>query len=112
MAAQLGFPWAPRERPAKAREILAQVPEGLARTPKARRALTADERRMIRELRFVTFPVASPDKRFVRELMAIEATAGPGAITEAQAVYLVRVRYRYRRQMPRSPAHPPVCGWA
>lgn len=54
-------------------------------------------------LEAVTFPPATPQKRFAREMLALsrsEATTGqPVDLTPAQSLWLSALVYRYRRQI-------------
>ena len=84
--------------------VLPEVPEcvELAKLPKTRqvvrRAMTPDEAEMVKAIdRYVTFPTAHWDKRFMRDL--------PDQITDKQAVQVWRIFRRYRRQIPTAPGH-------
>jgi hypothetical protein len=45
-----------------------------------------------------TFPVGSPDKRFVRDMRRLYRSDPKAEVTEAQDAYLLRCLHRYRRQ--------------
>lgn len=66
-----------------------------ARVP--RRPMTEVERALVTALARCSFPVASPPKRFARDL-ASQADA-TGEITERQAEHLRRLVARFRRQI-------------
>ena len=63
--------------------------------------MTEEQSLRAQALQRCTFPIGSPDKRFVREMAERSRTAGPKALTDRQAAYLTRLAWRYRRQMPR-----------
>lgn len=48
----------------------------------------------------IRYRVGSGDKRFAREMSAVAATENP-EITAPQALYLLKLKHRYRRQLPR-----------
>jgi hypothetical protein len=52
--------------------------------------------RQIEALGRCVFPPGSPPKRFARQIQG----ADPGTLSEAQRHHVVRLSYRYRRQMP------------
>jgi hypothetical protein len=65
------------------------------------RLMTPDEVAMAKALGECSFPVASWDKRFGRELGA-QARLFPPWVTAAQAEHLRRMVKRYRRQIPKA----------
>jgi hypothetical protein len=73
-------------------------PPGAPREPPAWEPMTEEDRRMARRLARCTFPVASWDKRFVREVAAA-AQAPEAKITPKMRAQLERLTHRYRRQL-------------
>jgi len=63
------------------------------KSPVPRRVMTPDEMQAVEQMRVVTFPVASWDKRFFRSLYGTET------ISEKEASQLWRIFIKYRRQM-------------
>ena len=59
--------------------------------------MTTVELEMLQHLARCTFPVASWDKRFIRDLSSKACRTG-GPLTPAQREQLGRIHYRYRRQ--------------
>ncbi len=68
---------------------------------KPRRIMTPKLIECALALRKASYPAASADKRFAREISVEAAARGSrAAITEAQLDYLKRMMHRYRRQLP------------
>lgn len=68
------------------------------KAPKVYRAMTEDERRAALALAGPTYLPATPDKRFARDISGLAKQDG-AQITDAQADYIWRMVYRYRRQI-------------
>ena len=71
--------------------------EAPQKSPKPRRAMTADETEAVRCLKTVRTPPACWDKRFIRDVGC------GGQITEKEAPQVWRLFHKYRRQI-KSPA--------
>lgn len=71
------------------------------KAPKVYRAMTEDERRAALALSGPTYLSATPDKRFARDISSLAKQDG-AQITDAQADYIWRMVYRYRRQIRES----------
>lgn len=65
----------------------------MSTAPKPRQPMTPEETSAVDALQRVTFPMASPPKRFAREM------AGHPEITDGQRDLLWKIAWRFRRQI-------------
>jgi hypothetical protein len=60
--------------------------------------VTCDELRMVADLARCTFPVATNQKRFAKNMIAIAMRDATIEITPKQSAYLKLLHHRFRRQ--------------
>lgn len=68
--------------------------------------MTPRQLEIIAALDRVTFPPATSQKRFARDMVALARAKPDHVLTEKQADYLTKLAWRFRRQMPAHLAYP------